>query len=407
MITAYDAPSGRLADEAGADIILVGDSAAMTVLGHDSTGAGDDGRAARAHAGGQPRRASAARRRGHAVRLVPGLGRGGAAQRDPLPQGGRRRRGQGRGRRRDALARARARRRGDPGHGPHRPDAAVGDDARRLQGAGPHRREGAPALRGRARARGGRRLRARARGRARRRSRSGSPRRSRSRPSGSAQAPAATARCSSGTTCSASTRATRRGSSSSTRISRRRSSGRSSAYVADVRERRFPEEQHTYAMPEEELALFEEALEERGEVRRTPLGTGRSGRRRRASATSSSRGRCGCRSRAGARTRGRRRARATVKTSPRRRSSEPPASEAVAAEERELERPEEQQRERERRDREAEHVPRAPVAAEAAEAPRGQVERAADHEVADDRGRARPRETPSTATSVRSYAGSS
>ncbi len=37
MVTAYDAPSGRLADEAGADVILVGDSAAMTVLGHDST----------------------------------------------------------------------------------------------------------------------------------------------------------------------------------------------------------------------------------------------------------------------------------------------------------------------------------------------------------------------------------
>jgi 3-methyl-2-oxobutanoate hydroxymethyltransferase len=37
MITAYDAPSGRLADSAGADVILVGDSAAMTVLGHDST----------------------------------------------------------------------------------------------------------------------------------------------------------------------------------------------------------------------------------------------------------------------------------------------------------------------------------------------------------------------------------
>ncbi len=37
MVTAYDAPSGRLADEAGADLILVGDSAAMTVLGHDST----------------------------------------------------------------------------------------------------------------------------------------------------------------------------------------------------------------------------------------------------------------------------------------------------------------------------------------------------------------------------------
>ena len=37
MITAYDAPSGRLADAAGADMILVGDSAAMTMLGHDST----------------------------------------------------------------------------------------------------------------------------------------------------------------------------------------------------------------------------------------------------------------------------------------------------------------------------------------------------------------------------------
>lgn len=37
MVTAYDAPSGRLADEAGIDLVLVGDSAAMTVLGHDST----------------------------------------------------------------------------------------------------------------------------------------------------------------------------------------------------------------------------------------------------------------------------------------------------------------------------------------------------------------------------------
>ena len=37
MVTAYDAPGGRLADDAGADLVLVGDSAAMTVLGHDST----------------------------------------------------------------------------------------------------------------------------------------------------------------------------------------------------------------------------------------------------------------------------------------------------------------------------------------------------------------------------------
>ena len=37
MVTAYDAPGGRLADQAGVDVVLVGDSAAMTVLGHDST----------------------------------------------------------------------------------------------------------------------------------------------------------------------------------------------------------------------------------------------------------------------------------------------------------------------------------------------------------------------------------
>ena len=37
MITAYDAPGARLADEAGVDLVLVGDSAAMVVLGHDST----------------------------------------------------------------------------------------------------------------------------------------------------------------------------------------------------------------------------------------------------------------------------------------------------------------------------------------------------------------------------------
>jgi 3-methyl-2-oxobutanoate hydroxymethyltransferase len=35
------------------------------------------------------------------------------------------------------------------------------------------------------------------------------------------------------------------------------------AFAADVRERRFPEEQHTYAMPDDELAIFEEAAERR------------------------------------------------------------------------------------------------------------------------------------------------
>jgi 3-methyl-2-oxobutanoate hydroxymethyltransferase len=37
MVTAYDAPSARVADDAGVDIILVGDSVAMVVLGYDDT----------------------------------------------------------------------------------------------------------------------------------------------------------------------------------------------------------------------------------------------------------------------------------------------------------------------------------------------------------------------------------
>jgi 3-methyl-2-oxobutanoate hydroxymethyltransferase len=37
MVTAYDFPSAEVAEEAGVDIVLVGDSGAMTVLGYDST----------------------------------------------------------------------------------------------------------------------------------------------------------------------------------------------------------------------------------------------------------------------------------------------------------------------------------------------------------------------------------
>jgi 3-methyl-2-oxobutanoate hydroxymethyltransferase len=37
MLTAYDYPSAQVAEEAGVDVVLVGDSGAMTVLGHPST----------------------------------------------------------------------------------------------------------------------------------------------------------------------------------------------------------------------------------------------------------------------------------------------------------------------------------------------------------------------------------
>ncbi|MEO1991445.1 MAG: 3-methyl-2-oxobutanoate hydroxymethyltransferase, partial [Pirellulales bacterium] len=37
MMTAYDWTSGQLVDEAGVDCVLVGDSVAMVIAGHDST----------------------------------------------------------------------------------------------------------------------------------------------------------------------------------------------------------------------------------------------------------------------------------------------------------------------------------------------------------------------------------
>jgi len=37
MVTAYDFPSAQVVEEAGVDLVLVGDSGAMTVLGHEST----------------------------------------------------------------------------------------------------------------------------------------------------------------------------------------------------------------------------------------------------------------------------------------------------------------------------------------------------------------------------------
>ena len=106
MVTAYDMPGARFAEDAGIDMILVGDTAAMVVLGHQGTTVPvtmDEmlfltRAVVRAV---QP----ADRRRRHAVRLVPGDGRGCGAKRDPLRQGGRRRRRQARGRRADGLAR--------------------------------------------------------------------------------------------------------------------------------------------------------------------------------------------------------------------------------------------------------------------------------------------------------------
>ena len=77
MVTAYDAPGARFAEDAGIDMVLVGDTAAMVVLGYEGTTVPvtvDEmlflTRTVARNV------AAAARRRRHAVRLVSGVRRG-------------------------------------------------------------------------------------------------------------------------------------------------------------------------------------------------------------------------------------------------------------------------------------------------------------------------------------------
>ena len=146
---------------------------------------------------------------------------------------------------------------GHPGDGPHRPDAAVGDDARRLQGAGTHGREGAASSYDDA-------LALEAAGcfalvleacrppvAARITRRAHDPddrdrrRRGLRRPGARLARPARPVR--------GHAPAVRQALRGPRRRDPRR---RSTTYAGDVRSGAFPEEQHTYAMPEDELARF-------------------------------------------------------------------------------------------------------------------------------------------------------
>ena len=139
MVTAYDEPGARIVSEAGADIILVGDSVANTVLGHPDTLHVDID--VMAHHTAAVARAAAALPdpRRHALDELPPLpGRRGAQRRHPDPRRGPG--GQARGRagpppggRGDHPGR-------DPGHGASRPHAPVGARHGRLPGAGQERR---------------------------------------------------------------------------------------------------------------------------------------------------------------------------------------------------------------------------------------------------------------------------
>ena len=135
MVTAYDAPGARIADAAGVDLILVGDSLAMVVLGYDDTLS-----VTVADMEHHTAAVARARPRPMVVTDLPWLSyhlerRGRGPQRRPADPG-RRPGGEAGGR---AQTRARDRghpRRRDPRHGPHRPDPAVAAHDGRLQGPG-------------------------------------------------------------------------------------------------------------------------------------------------------------------------------------------------------------------------------------------------------------------------------
>ena len=257
MVTAYDFPSALAAERAGVDIVLVGDSAANTVLGYDST--------VPVSVDELLMLASAVRRGLRTPLLVGDLPFGSyeisdaqaiaTAQRFVKEAGCDAVKLEGGGV--NAGARPRDRPRRHPRHGPRRPHAADGDGARRLARAGPH---GGP----RARAGQGRAATCRTRAASRsssRRSRPRSPRRScaqHARPGHrDRRGPrASTARCSSSTTCSGSARATAR------RFVKRYADlldemvDGVAAYAADVRSRAYPGPEHAYSVDAEELSAF-------------------------------------------------------------------------------------------------------------------------------------------------------
>ena len=132
MVTAYDAPGARMADEAGVDLILVGDSVAMVVLGYDDTLqvtvddlAHHTAAVARAGlVGARARGQEALRRRRPAVDELPHHRRRHRPQRRPAHPGRRPGR-EARGRPQAAPDDRGDHRRRDPGDGPPRPHPAV------------------------------------------------------------------------------------------------------------------------------------------------------------------------------------------------------------------------------------------------------------------------------------------
>ena len=124
MITCYDYPMAYLVEQAGIDIVLVGDSLGMTILGYDSTLPVTMEDMIRHAAGRATRHAQRLAHRRHALHVLSILRRAGGAQRGAVHgRSGVRRRQAGR-RAGDGLTRAGHRRGRHPGDGPSGADPA-------------------------------------------------------------------------------------------------------------------------------------------------------------------------------------------------------------------------------------------------------------------------------------------
>ena len=263
MVTAYDYPSAQVAEEAGVDVVLVGDSAAMTVLGYPTT--------VPVRVDEMLMLAAAVRRGLHTPLLVGDLPFGSyegsneqaIATRPALRQGGRLRRGQARARRhRPSSARAAIVGAGIPvmGHVGLTPQTATALGGYRSQGRTAERALEVVARR--ARAAGGRLLRGRLRG---------GPERADRGDHAALEIPVIGIGAGPATDgqvlvfhdllgiYDGHARALRQALRERARGDDRRAS---QAYADDVRERRYPEPEHGYTMAPDEIERLQELLSE-------------------------------------------------------------------------------------------------------------------------------------------------
>ena len=134
-LTAYDYASARLVDEAGIDMVLVGDSLGMVMLGYENTLPVTVEEMLAPYPRGAARREACILDRGHAVCVVSRERQRDCPQRGAIHQGGRRG-GEDRGRREACAPGGPAGGCGNPGGRPHRIDSSVAARHGRIQGAG-------------------------------------------------------------------------------------------------------------------------------------------------------------------------------------------------------------------------------------------------------------------------------